>query len=311
MGMIAIVIQQPLSARIVVLSWAAALLAWPAVWLLLVASQGVGVVLAGGEWIGVALPWGSQPWALVNEPVLEFAITRGALWGYWLAPLLAAALLAFVPPLLVPSRGWVSELLIFQLSSGAALLGLGWAPPLGVDDGPAAGLARFWGVSPTLVVVASTVVGAIGVQLALLRLSGHLWALPGGPLRRRRVAVWVIHGAVPVVLWIVAVVLSGWPLPRLSWPPVAVILVCGLLGSVTFLARAPLRPRPDLGRLATVVVLALGVLAGAAWLWAGAPAGRQGKALLWRSQRETSNVRPGMVEVDLMQRLHRAAPPAR
>jgi len=170
----------PLSFRVVVLSWLVALAVWPLTWIGLAAAQGVGALLAGGGWIGIAVPLGAHPLGLVNEPTVAFAGSRAALWLYWLAPALAAlAVSAAAPPLAPAPPGWLGELTVFHAAASAAVLGLGWAPPLGAADGPAAGLLRFWGWQPGVLEAVAAGAGAVTIQLAVARLAGHLWSEPG------------------------------------------------------------------------------------------------------------------------------------
>lgn len=297
----------PLSGRVILLSWAAALVAWPFAWLLVAVAQGIGVLAAGGGWIGVALPLGAQPWGLVNEPDVAFAARTAALWAYWLPPLVVPLLVAVGLPLLVSTSGsWLGEVAIVQLSLASAVLGLGWAPPLGVDDGPIAGLARFWKAEPHVVLVAAAVAAALAIQPALLRLSGHLWAAPGGPKRVRRILVALVHAALPAVGWAAAVLLVGWALPLRSWAITAAAVLAGAVGAALWVPHAPLRPGRDISFLRIAATAVAGLVVALAAAWAGAPVAGHPRALLWGTERTTSNVRPGMVRVPLL-----GSPPAK
>ena len=302
----------PLSPRVLVLSWAVALLTWPLAWLLLAAAQGIGTVVVGGGWIGFAIPMGLHPWGVVNEPSIAFANTRAALFFYWLAPPLAALAVTALLPTLVPvPPSWFSEVCVFQLATACAVLGLGWAPPLGVDDGPAAGLARFWGVSPTVSVSVSAVLGAVVVQFAVARLASHLWAEPGGPRRASRLLVAVAHGFVPAAVWGVAVVGQGWAISPLSVVTTVAVLLGAALGAWVWVPSAPLRPRPHLRWRTPVAAGVLGVVVFAASVWAGAPRRGHGVAFVWGLPGETNNVRPGLSVVRLMPLPAPRKPPAR
>jgi hypothetical protein len=302
----------PLSPRVLLLSWGMALLVWPLAWLLLAVAQGLGTVVAGGGWIGFAVPLGLHPWGLVNEPSIAFADTRVALLLYWLAPPLAALAVAALLPTVVPvPRSWLSEVGVFQLAVACAVLGLGWAPPLGVSDGPAAGVARFWGGSPRLFLAITTVVGAGVVQLAVARLASHLWTEPGGPLRRRRLLVAFAHTFVPAAWWGVAVVVQGWAVPPIAVVSTAAVLVGALLGGWLWVPRSPLHPQPHL-RWGTVVgATIVGAAVFAAASWAGAPRRGHGTALVWGYPGQTNNVRPGMAVVRVMPLPAPKKPPAR
>ncbi len=302
----------PLSLRVLVLSWGAALVAWPLAWLLLAAAQGLGTWAAGGGWVGVALPLGLHPWGVVNEPGIAFASTRAALFLYWLAPQLVVLAVACLLPTVVPvPPSWVSEVFVDHVATASAVLGLGWAPPLGTVDGPAAGLARFWSVPPAAFVGVAALTGALVVQLPGVRLASHLWAEPGGPTRRRRLVVTLAHCLVPATVWMVVAVAVGWSLTAEAVVGAGVVLVGAFIGAWLYVPTAPLAPRPELrwGKVSAVVVI--GVAAMAAVLWAGAPRGGGGRAIVWGALSETNNLRPGVEAVHLTRRPAPKTPPAR
>lgn len=300
----------PLSFRILALSWLAALLTWPLVWLALASAQGLGVAVQGGEWIGAAVPWGQQPWGLVNQPHVGFAATRGALVGYWLPPLLAALGLATVPAALLPSgRGWPSELVLIQVSLGAGLLGLGWAPGLGIADGPIAGLVRFWSVPEWSVLAAAPILGAAGVYAALARLGGYLWQTPSGPTRVRRLVAALLHAGAPALAWPPAALALGWqPNPR-ALAGLAVVLLGSLVASWIWVPRAPLRSRREPGWGSYLVMGAMVAVLLIPIAWAGMAVDGHARALLWTEPGATNNVRPNMVVVRVMPRRVPEAPP--
>ncbi len=293
------------------LSWLLAVALWPLVWLLLPAAQGVGVMVVGGEWIGLSAPWGSQPWALVNQPGVGFSATRAALAGYWLPPLLLPLLLALLLPPFMPSgQGWVSELAVYHTATAAAVLGLGLAPSLGVVDGPAAGLDTFWRVPSVLVVLLAAGAGVVGATMAALRLASPLWLAPGGPTRRRRLMIPLLHAGPPLTFWLLGVWLGGWH-PRTAATVVAgAVLGLAVVGSGWLVTRAPLVRRRATGWGTMVATSALALSIGALLAWAGAPQGGSPKGYLWGEERMTSNVRSGTVRIPLTQPLARPAPPA-
>jgi hypothetical protein len=303
----------PLSLRVVLLSWALAVVLWPLAWWTVAVAQALGVMLAGGGWIGIAVPLGAQPWALVNQPGIAYASSRAALWGYWLAPLLAPALVGVLVPWLAPSptRGWGGELALFQLAFASAALGLGWAPPLGVADGPAAGLLRFWKIAPTHTVAAAALLAALAVQGAVIRLAARWWAAPGGPRRWRRVTTVLVHGVVPALGWVAIAALAGWPPLGRSLQLLLVPLVGALAAALLWVPGSPLRrlERPEWRAvlLAAAAAAVIGVFAA----WAGAPAAGHPRALLWGEPAATNNVRTDMVRVRVTAPRDRAAPPAR
>jgi len=301
----------PLSFRVIALSWGAALGAWPLAWLVLAASQGIGALLAGGGWIGVAVPLGAHPLGLVNEPTVAFASTRAALFLYWLAPPLAALGLALLLPTIVPvPRGWLAEVSVFQSAVAYSTLGLGWGAPLGVGDGPAAGLERFWGVPPLVFMAVSALAGAAVTQLAVVRLNGHLWTEPGGPLRSRRLLVVVAHVFPPAVGWLAVATVQGWGLPPACVVTAGAVLVGALAGGWLWTPHAPLRLRPEVGWGRVLGAVVLGSLVFGAGAWAGAPRRGHAVALVWGVPRMTSNVPAGITVIRLTPLPGPRTPPA-
>lgn len=299
----------PLQLRVLLLSWLLAAVLWPLMWLLLPLAQGVGVAAVGGEWIGVSAPWGAQPWAMVNQPGIGFAATRHALLGYWLPPLVLPLLLALLLPPLMPSgEGWVSELSVYHFATAAAVLGLGLAPPLGVSDGPAAGLEVFWRFPSLAVVLLGAGAGVLGATMASLRLASPLWLAPGGPTRRRRLLVPLLHTGAPLGLWLGVVCVAGWQ-PRTA----AAVVGGGVVGlavvaSAWFVTHAPLVRRRAPGWGAIVLTGLLAVVVGGALAWAGAPLQGAPKGFLWGQERMTSNVREGTVRIELKRRPAQTVP---
>ncbi len=290
----------PLSPRVVALSWGTALILWPLAWLLLAVAQGAGTAIAGGGWIGVAVPLGAHPWGIVNEPNVAFAGSRAALVLYWLAPPLLALAVAFVGPTLLPvPPGWLAEVGVFQIAVASSVLGLGAAARLGAADGPAAGLALFWGVPVPVFQVVSALLGVIVVQLAVARFAGHLWSEPNGPRRSRRLLAAVVHVFPPAVCWAAAVLALGWALPPGALLGGGAVLAGAVFGAWHWMPHSSLRPRPELtiGRVVAVWVVAV-VVFGAA-LWAGAPRLGHGTALVWGVPGMTNNVRTGMAVIRL------------
>lgn len=286
----------PLSPRVILLSWATAAGIWPLLWWLLALAQGLGTTAAGGSFIGLAMPLARQPWALVNQPTGAFSASLAALPAYWLAPALLALAIAVAGPLLAPAPpSWWGELTVFHLAMAAAALGLGFAPALGTDDGPARGLLTFWQVPPALFMAVAACLGALGATLAVIRLSGFLWAAPGGPTRRRRLLVALVHGIVPGVAWLMAAWLAGWRLPLVA----SVLLVFVVLAPLAFAwTRVPhsalARPsRPGAVKLGLTLVAGGAVLVLAAA--AGRPESGRVRGFLWRDPGKTNNIRSAIV----------------
>jgi hypothetical protein len=303
----------PLSGRVVLLSWLVAPSWWLLAWLVQPVGQGLAILLAGGDWIGVGVGLGFQPWALVNEPGIAFAATRLALFSYWLSPLFAALLAAAVSSLLLPSgRGWASELGVYHLGLAAAALGLGWSPSLGVIDGSAAGLERFWEFDSWQLVVICAIVGGALASLATIRLGGHLWLASGGPTRLRRLAVPLVHAVPPAVAWMALTVVTGWPVRSSAVVTMAATVVAGpLVAAWFFTPRAPLRPRPEIRTAVYAVAGVVSVVVLTFVLWAGSPRVGRSLGLLWGTARATNNIPPGTVRKELMRRPAPTVLPAR
>lgn len=286
----------PLSARVILLSWATAAGIWPLLWWLLAAAQGLGTTAAGGSFIGLAVPLARQPWALVNQPTGAFSATMAALPAYWLAPALFALALAVAGPLIGPAPpSWWGELIVFHLAMAAAALGLGFAPALGIDDGPARGLLTFWQVPPALFMAVAACLGALGATFAVVRLSGFLWAAPGGPTRRRRLLVALVHGMMPGVAWLVVAWLAGWGLPVVASVLLVLVVLAPLAFAWTRIPHSALaRPsRPGAVKLGLTLIAGGAVLVLAAA--AGGPESGRVRGFVWREPGMTNNVRSAIV----------------
>ena len=301
-----------LAPRSVLLSWVVAVAVWPVAWALPLCAQGLATAAVGGSWIGLSLPWGATPWALVNEPTIAFAASRAALWAYWLPPPLLAALLALGVPVLAPTSGrWAGELAAFHLALASAVLGLGWAPHLAADDGWLAGLVRFSALGDDLVVAACLLIACLAAPLAFRRLGGRLWPARGGATRWRRVLLVVWHGLAPAAAWAVAARLLGWPLSRPALAGMSLVLGTALLAALTVAPRAAVRPDLTVAARTLVVSAVLAALVALPAAWAGAAREGRARALLWGQPSETNNVRPAALRVPLTPLRGATAPPAR
>ncbi|HPW55251.1 MAG: hypothetical protein KA072_01425 [Thermoanaerobaculaceae bacterium] len=283
----------PLSLRVVLLSLGVALIVWPLVWFLLAAAQGVGTTLAGGDFIGVSLPLGRYPWALVNQPEINFASTRAGLWGYWLPSAMLAVVVAVCLPVFAPgSRRWGGELALLHVALASAVLGLGWAPALGCLDGPALGLERFFHVPSLVYVGGCALVGACGTSLTMIRLAGGLWHHSSPVTRRRRVSVVLLHGLLPLGFWLALTILLGWRPGPLPLAGVGTVLF-GALGTLfQRVPRAELQRRdpPSTVRILLLWPFACAVLVLAAWT--GAPQSGAQRGYLWGKPLASNNIRP-------------------
>jgi hypothetical protein len=228
----------------------------------------------------------------VNQPEVSYSSTMAGLWGYWLAPVLVALLLAAGLPLLGPvSRRWGGELFLLHLAFASAVLGLGWAPHLGLGDGPARGLDRFFGVSPLLYVGVCALVGALTAPLSMLRLAGNLWHVPYSLTRPRRLLLVTVHGVVPAAFWIAMARLLGWRVAREGVLTAGLVLAGALLAVWIWLPGAAIVRRDRPGVASLVVAGMLGLAVSSFSLWMGAPNGGSPRGVLWAKPSETNNIR--------------------
>ncbi|MCX7894433.1 MAG: hypothetical protein N2447_00545 [Thermoanaerobaculum sp.] len=297
-----------LSLPVLLASWLWALGSWALFWGFLPVSQGLATWAAGGEFIGLSLaPW-TQPWALVNQPSPGFAATNTALWSYWLPPFLWAVAVALVLPQLPPGNSLHRHLLLLQGATGAAFLGLGWLPGLGLEDGLLAGLARFFHQDPHLWRWGTALLAVLLLRPVTVALCSYLWYGRRGPTPRRRMVAVGLHLAIPAGLWVVLVALTAPRLPLASLGPFALVAV----GTVTWAAFGK-PPHPRRGReffprrlwLALAWVLLAVMPLGTAAL----PVEGRAKGYLWGQERMTSNVRREIHRLRLP--LFPATPPAK
>ena len=172
------------------------------------------------------------------------------------------------------------------------MLGLGWAPGLSLGDGPVAGLRTFWKVPSLVSVGVAASVGALVVVPAVVRLCGHLWTVPGGPRRGRRLGVALLHGWVPWGVWIAVTLALGWPLSELSLAGVVVVGLGCLTGALVLTPRAVAHPRHAVSLAVLILVALPGVVTSSALIWAGTPRADRPLAVVWGEPELTNNIRP-------------------
>lgn len=286
------------SLPVLLASWALAATAWVLVWWTLPLVQGLATAAAGGQFIGLSLPTWTQPWALVNEPSVGFAATRAALWAYWLAPFLAAAILAAAAPQLPAGASLARHLFFAHASLAAAFLGLAWLPAVGGEDGLLAGLSRFFRQDPRLWQWGMVVLAGILAAPAVRGVASCLWHLPQGPTAFRKFSAWLLHVGVPAALWLAFVGLSAPAWPTAPLPPFLLALLLSVLWAVATKPPHPLRRR-ELYRASPWLAWAAALLVVAPSVVVFAPAAGRPKAYLWGTERMTSNVRPGTVKITL------------
>ncbi len=286
-----------LAPRVLALSWLAAAMAFPLTLLTAVIGQGVGAVAGSCGWIGLSVPVERQVWALVNQPVLNFASLPSAT-GYWLGslvlPLTVGALLV---PFWPRARSLTAELVVVQTAWAASAVGVAWLPLLDPQDGH---LAR-WLVLHELPAAALWIAPVVGAGLAvppslrLLELARRYRHHAG---RAYRLSVVGTHLVVPLVAWAaLAITLRG---SFIVFATIGVALV-----AVASLALAWFRyPTPFAHVLrepssGDVLALAGAAVILAACLWFGGRPLADGKTagLLWGSPTAFNNVRPWIESV--------------
>lgn len=287
-----------LSLGVLVTSLLVAACAWVLVWWLLPLAQGLATAMAGGQFIGVSVPTWAQPWALVNEPSVGFAATRTALWAYWLPPFALAVLGALLLPQFPAGVSLARHLFLNHLALAFALLGLGWLPGLGLDDGLLSGLSRFFGLEARLWLWVAALAAGLLTRPAVLAFTAYLWHTPGGPTPGRKAAVWAAHSGGPAASWLGFVAATAPRFPREALAPFLLALVLSLLWAVGTKPPHPLRTR-EIGAKAAWLALALALVVVAPSLVAFSPLALRPRGYLWGVERLTSNVRPEIRKLKL------------
>lgn len=280
------------SPSVIAISWLGASAALPFALICAAFGQGLGAIFGGCHWIGIALPLDRQVWALVNQPVLNFAtLPRAA--GYWLGSLflplvVAITIIGFLPQ----ARSWVTQLSCIQIAWAMSLVAVAVLPVLDSEDGH---LARFFMLHgrPTLLVWLSPVLAAGAALLPTLRLL-QLARRKSREIRRSyRLLTVAVHLGVPAAAWLGLVSLVHGSLLMPAVFAFAAPMVAALVFA-WFRYPAPyVRPleRPSAGE---ITGLALAAVMVAAIVWgAGRPlAGGQSAGLLWGTTQSSNNVRP-------------------
>lgn len=289
----------PLAPRNLLTSWFAGLAALPLALITSVAGQGLGAVLGGATWIGVTLPLHRQPWALVNEPTLNFASTPAAT-GYWLGSLILPALIALIAVRLLPRpRTVAGELTVIQAAFALAVGGLGWLPLIDPVGGH---LARWLALHhlPSSLLLVPPLAGAVTVLPGVFRLLSFQRTVHQAPGASRRFGVTLLHFLPPALLWIgLGSALAG-RIPILPTAGVLLPVAVALLAASVFSAEPwvlPLEP----GRTGTPFLFAATALVlGGLVLFAGRPLpGNRAAGILWAPPNAFNNVRPWVVPVEL------------
>ncbi|MGD9253010.1 MAG: hypothetical protein PVG92_03650 [Holophagae bacterium] len=277
---------------VIAISWLAASAAIPLALVVAACGQGVGALVGGCQWIGIALPLDRQVWALVNQPVLNFAALPTA-GGYWLGstilPLFAAAtIIGFLPR----PRSLVAELVSVQVAWALSTIAVAWLPLVDHDDGHVVRFLSLHGFSSYWIWLTPGLASAVAL-LPTLRLLELARRRSRGIGRTYRLGLVAIHLGLPVVLWCAVASAAHGFVPVLPTIAVAIPLVAVVV-LAWFRYPSP-HVHPLAGpKIAEVVALAgaAAILSGGVWL-AGRPLAEGTSAgVLWGQPGSFNNIRP-------------------
>lgn len=283
------------STSVIAISWLGASAALPFALISAAIGQGLGALIGGCHWIGVALPLDRQIWALVNQPLLNFASLPRA-GGYWLGSMLlplvfAVTIIGFLPR----ARSLVTQLGCIQISWAMSLVAVAVLPVLDSEDGH---LARFLALHgwPTALVWLSPVFAAGAALLPTLRLLQLARRRRPDIRRSYRLLVVAIHLGVPAVGWLglVSLVRGSVLMPAII---AAAVPLIASLAFAWFRYPAPYVRPLELPQAGEIFALALAAVIFAASVWvAGRPlADGQSAGILWGTAQSSNNVR-GWIE---------------
>ena len=277
---------------VIVLSWTAAIAAYPAALMAAVIGQGVGAVAGGCQWIGFSLSLDRQVWALVNQPVLNFASLPSAT-GYWLGSLILPVLLAAtLIPLLPRKRSLLAELVLIQVTWAASVIGIAWLALVDRNDGH---LIRWLGLQDLpadgvwLAPVFASLMGLFPT-LRLLALARRRRPDTGRLYRFRLV---LVHFAVPAALWAGAAAVVDDPVPldamiAISFPLFAAMALAWLRYPAPFAHRLD---RPSRSGLTILIATAATCAIATTVATRPRPDGTC-PGVLWATPQSFNNIRP-------------------
>ena len=271
------------------------LTAWAAAPLLLILGQGLGALAGGCDWIGAVTSIHRQPWALVNQPTIDFA-SRPASFGYWWGgTMLCLATAALAVPLLPRPRTLVAELATIQLSLAAAFL-VAWTPLLATDAGHPGRWLQLRSVPVQGLWLLPAAAGIVSV-LPTLRLLGLLAGARRRAGRGSRLLLVAVALAPPTGAWVVA----AWRLSGSFVPLVEPLLGVGIMIATVLGVAVVGYGRPVVHPVATPTSAGLLAATLAAVILAAAAAGlglpRRGAeagGVLWGAPGATNNIRSWM-----------------
>ena len=275
-------------------SWLAGLIALPLALFVAAGGQGVGALLAKAGWIGLSVPWDRQAWALVNQPVLNFASLPSAsgYWlGSWIVPL-GVAVLAMGSSLRLKSLS--SQLFVIQCAWMTAVIGVSWQPALDPHLSHLARWLMFRDLPVELRWLSPALVAAVAVPIALRLIA--IARITRYHLRRgRRLALVAIH-LLPIPLaWATATTLLRGEFQLeasiMAGVPLLVVLLVAWIGYPAPLTHTV---TPVAARAFGLLVVLL-MLGWAAFWIAGRPLPDDcAAAVQWGRAKSSNNIRPWM-----------------
>jgi len=282
---------QATSLSVIAVSWLAASVALPSALIGAAFGQGIGASIGGCQWIGVTLPLDRQVWALVNQPVLNFASLPRAS-GYWLGSILVPLLVALtIIGFLPQARSWVAQLGSVQIAWAMSLVAVAVLPVLDSEDGH---LARFLALHgwPATVVWLSPAFAAGAALLPALRLLQLARRRRPNLRRSYRLLVVGVHLGVPAVGWFALVSLVRHSIPIPAVFAAAAPVMAALVFAWFRYPNAYVRPLEG-PRAGGIIGLALTAAMLAAIVWAAGRPIEDGKAsgVLWGTPQSSNNIR--------------------
>jgi len=277
--------------RVLGISWLVAATALPLALVTAMVGQGLGALAGGCGWIGLSLPIDRQVWALVNQPVLNFA-SRPVAAGYWLGSLiLPLAVAATLVPFLPRARSLIAELAVVQVAWGAAMVAVAWLPFLDADDGHLVRWLALHGM-PARVTWLLPLLGAGAALLPTLRLLELARRQRQHTGRSYRLAVVAAHLALPLAVWVGTASAIRGSLPLAAVIAVAVALSASLV--LTWFRYPapfvhPLR-EPSVGGVLGLA-LAVVVMAGILWVGGRRLPDEKSAGVLWGQPLAFNNIR--------------------
>jgi hypothetical protein len=276
-------------------------------WLVAIA-QGLVVLWSGGQFIGVSLPPHLQPWALVNQPALNFASTPAGL-AHFAVGAVVCLLIAVMAPAIIPRPSTMAaELGMIQMAWTAAVYGLGWIPLVDPWDGHLARMLRLRDAPQALLWTLPFVaaVAALPAVIRLLSLARSATPQLLGPQRLGVVVAGLVLPTITTTAGLVALLtVTGWPdTPldgvgflgedprRAALGVIPALLLAMVVAATRVPTTNPLRLRAADGRSVMLMAL-LATLLAASVAVAGAPlANATARSLLWGSPNHLNNIRP-------------------